>query len=132
MFLDNPGHPIWYFWILAGSRKINKVISLVDFSPSNFPTINKRIVQVQQQNRGSLSFTLVFIVTKVTSFWLINLKNLIQNQHRFSDVDRRLHNLLWTSWWNWNSWMKVNFKGLCQVCCEDFDYIDCDLLKCCL
>ena len=90
------GHPIWYFWILAGSRKINKVISLVDVSPSNFPTINKRIVQVQQQNRGSLSFTLVFIVTKVTSFWLINLKNLIQNQHRFSDVERRLRNLLWT------------------------------------
>ena len=55
-------------------------------------------MQVQQQNRGSLSFTLVFIVTKVTSFWLINLKNLIQNQHRFSDVEHRLRNLLWTPW----------------------------------
>ena len=52
-------------------------------------------MQVQQLKRGSF----VLILKKVTSLRTINLeKNLIQNQRRFSDVDRRLRNLLWTSW----------------------------------
>ena len=33
-------------------------------------------MQVQQQKRGSFTFTFAFIFTKVTSFWLINLKTL--------------------------------------------------------